>query len=155
MAAISAVTGPWRRFRAPSAMTTWVRGLGASGRAPAWRGSGREPAWQHTQPEGTPPFLLYSSRDGVATRPIPASFGESFASPAGGRYDAAMELIGSGKRQGDETPRETRKTHRGRDRRFRGRDRDGGPCPGHFEVEAFLRRLDRVRQRAEQQCLAR
>ncbi|MDQ6702041.1 MAG: hypothetical protein M3Z96_02485, partial [Pseudomonadota bacterium] len=65
-------------------MTNWVRGPAASGRAPAWPGSGREPAWQHIQPEGTPPFLLYNIGGGVAMRSIPASFGESFASPAGG-----------------------------------------------------------------------
>ena len=33
-------------------------------------------------------------------------------------------------------------------------DRTGGPCPGHLALEAVLRRLDRIRRRAEQPRLA-
>ena len=46
------------------------------------------------------------------------------------------------------------KTDQGRNRRLGSRDRHGGPRPGHLELKAVLRRLDRVRRRAEQPCLA-
>ena len=47
-----------------------------------------------------------------------------------------------------------RKTDQGRNRRLGNRDRAGSPCPGHLEIKTVLRRLDRIRRRAEQPCLA-
>ena len=43
-------------------------------------------------------------------------------------------------------------SHRRRDRALGGGDRHGGACPGHLQRQAVLRRLDRVRRRAEQPC---
>ena len=43
---------------------------------------------------------------------------------------------------------------KGADRRLGSRHRPGGPRPGHLEREAVLRRLDRLRRRAEQPRLA-
>ena len=45
-------------------------------------------------------------------------------------------------------------TDQGRDRRLGNGDRAGSPCPGHFAIEIVFRRLDRIRRRAEQPCLA-
>ena len=45
-------------------------------------------------------------------------------------------------------------TDQGRHRRLGNGDRAGSPCPGHLELKAVLRRLDGIRRRAEQPCLA-
>ena len=45
-------------------------------------------------------------------------------------------------------------TDQGRHRRLGNGDRAGSPCPGHLELKAVFRRLDRIRRRAEQPCLA-
>ena len=50
--------------------------------------------------------------------------------------------------------RTTSQAHQGRDRRLGGRRRHGDPCPGDLALEAVLRRLDRLRRRAEQPGLA-
>ena len=47
-----------------------------------------------------------------------------------------------------------RQADQGRNRRLGSRDRHGGARPGHFELKTVLRRLDRVRRRAQQPCLA-
>ena len=61
-----------------------------------------------------------------------------------------------GWQQSDGTTMDAKSTEAdpGRDRRLGGRHRPGGPCPGHLAGEAVLRRLDRVRRRAERACLA-
>ena len=46
------------------------------------------------------------------------------------------------------------KADQGLNRRLGSRYRHGNPCPGHLELKTVLRRLDRVRRRAEQPCLA-
>ena len=46
------------------------------------------------------------------------------------------------------------KADQGRDRRLGSRDRLGGACPGHLAGQIVLRRLDRVRRRAQFACLA-
>ena len=47
-----------------------------------------------------------------------------------------------------------RQIGQGRNRRLGGRDRLGGPCPGHLERQTVFRRLDRIRRRAQFPCLA-
>ena len=47
-----------------------------------------------------------------------------------------------------------RQTDQGRHRRLGNGDRAGGPRPGHLELKTVFRRLDRIRRRAEQPCLA-
>ena len=54
----------------------------------------------------------------------------------------------------EEHERGKRQTDQGRHRRLGNGDRAGSPCPGHLELKAVFRRLDRIRRRAEQPCLA-
>ena len=53
-----------------------------------------------------------------------------------------------------ECAKQTQSVDQRRDRRLGSRHRHGSACPGHIEVEAVFRRLDRIRRSTQQPCVA-
>ena len=81
----------------------------------------------------------------------PATAAASLAGRSRRDYDGTLKYLADARHGRARLHRTRAQDHPRRHRRLGAGDRPGGPRPGHLQRQALLRRLDRLRRRAQQQ----